>query len=119
MSQPIRIKVTDVVGSDICVSSEDGGKVFNKLKVAMQTERPIVLDFSGVKIVISAFLNAAIGRLVEGQKKEAILARIQFTQIEAEDRELIDRVLENAETFYADPDQYRRALEIEDDGDEK
>lgn len=119
MSQPIRIKVTDAVGSDICVSSEDGGKVFDKLKVALQTDRPIVLDFSGVKIVISAFLNAAVGRLVEGVKKEDILARIQFTQIEAEDRELIDRVLENAESFYADPDQYRRALEIEEDADEK
>jgi hypothetical protein len=114
MSEPIRIKVTDAVGSDICVSSEDGGKVFDKLKVAIQTDRPVELDFLGVKIVISAFLNSAIGRLVENETKESILQRIKLTNLEEEDRELIDRVLDNAVKFYSDPDQYRRALEIDD-----
>ena len=119
MSQPIRIKVTEAVGSDICVSSEDGAKVFEKLKVAMQTDRPVELDFSGVQIVISAFLNAAIGRLVEKSSKEMIRNRIEFTHIAQEDKDLIDRVLENAEGFYADPDQYRRALELDDSNDEE
>ena len=119
MNTPIRIKVTEAVGSDICVSSEDGGKVFEKLNMAIQTERPIELDFSGAQIVISAFLNAAIGRLVENRSKEAILDRIEFTHLGEEDRELIRRVLENAERFYADPGQYRRALEIDEEDDEK
>lgn len=117
MTQPIRIKVTEVVGSDICVSSEDGAKVFEKLSLALETDRLIELDFSGVQIVISAFLNAAIGRLVENTSKESILQRIKLTNLAEEDRELIDRVLDNAVKFYSDPDQYRRALEIDEQND--
>jgi hypothetical protein len=119
MSQPIRIKVIEVIGSDICVSSEDGAKIFEKLNVAIETDRPVELDFSGVQIVISAFLNAAIGRLVEKNSKESIRGKVTFTNIAHEDEELIDRVLENAESFYADPDKYRRALEIDDPNDEE
>jgi len=119
MTQAIRIKVTEVVGSDICVSSEDGSKVFEKLSVALETDRPVELDFSGVQIVISAFLNAAIGRLVEKSSREMIYTRIKFTHLAHEDKELIERVLENAEIFYADPDKYRRALELDEPNDQE
>lgn len=115
MSTPIRIKVTDVVGSPLCVSSEDGGAVFEKLDAALKTDRPVELDFSGIEMVISAFLNAAIGRLVEHRTIAAIKERVTFTHIEADDLELIDRVLENAVRYYEAPDRFRKSLEGGDD----
>lgn len=118
MKTPIRIKLTDTVGSNLCVSSEDGGAVFEKLDAALKTDRPIELDFSGIDMVISAFLNAAVGRLAEHLSIAQIHERIAFTNLGEEDRELMDRVLENAVRYYEAPDRFRKALEIEED-DEK
>ena len=115
MKPPIRIKITDVTGSNLCVSSEDGGAVFEKLNTALETDRPVELDFSGIEMVISAFLNAAIGRLVEHRSIPEINERIAFTNIGEEDRELINRVLENAVLYYIAPDRFRQALEMEED----
>lgn len=118
MKSPIRIKVTDIVGSNLCVSSEDGGAVCKKLEAALQTDRPIELDFAWIDMMISAFLNAAIGRLAEHRSPSEIHERITFINISDEDRELIERVLENAVLFYAEPDRFRKALEIDNEDEE-
>ena len=118
MKAPIRIKITDAIGSNLGVSSEDGGAVFEKLNTALETDRPVELDFSGIEMVISAFLNAAIGRLVEHRTIAEINKRIVITHIGEDDRELITRVLENAVRYYEAPDRFRKALEMEE-ADEK
>jgi hypothetical protein len=118
MKTPIRIKLTDIVGSNLCVSSEDGGAVYEKLVAALKEERPIELDFAGVDMVISAFLNAAIGRLAEHMNIPEIHERITFLNSNEDDRDLMDRVLENAVSFYEAPDQFRKALEIDKDDEE-
>jgi len=112
---PIRMKVTDIAGSNLCVSSEDGSAVFEKLLAALNTDRSIELDFSGIELVISAFLNAAIGRLVEHLTIPQIEGRITFTHLSEDDRELIDRVLDNAVLYYEEPDRFRKSLEMEEE----
>ncbi len=115
MNTPIRIKITDIVGSSFCVSSDDGGSVFAKLNEVLNKERDIELDFIGIDMVISAFFNAAIGRLVEKYTVEQIRNRIQFTNLSEEDQELLERVLENAVRYYDNPGRFREALEIDSD----
>lgn len=57
-------------------------------------------------------MNSAIGRLVQDAEKTTLEQRITYIGIAKEDQDLIDRVLENAVKFYSAPDQYLRALEI-------
>lgn len=115
MNASIKIKISDIIGSNLGVSSEDGGAVFEKLEIALKAERPVELDFSGIEMVISAFLNAAIGRLLQKRKISEIRSQISFTNISQDDLELIDRVLENAERYYEDPDRFRKSLEGDDE----
>jgi len=115
---PVRIKVTEVIGSNLCVSAEDGEALYGKLESALGTGRPVELDFSGVDLVISAFLNAAVGRLVEQRTPDEIHQLIDFTHLVDDDRELIDRVLENAVRYFENPSRFREALEMEDDDEE-
>jgi hypothetical protein len=118
MKTPIRIKVTDIVGSSFCVSSDDGNSVYEKLAQALQTGREIELDFVGIDMVISAFLNAAIGRLVEHHKVLEIHERIHFVNLCEEDQDLIERVIANAERYYENPDRFRALLESDPDEDQ-
>jgi hypothetical protein len=50
---------------------------------------------------------------------EDIRARISIAGLADDDVELVNRVLENAVRYYADPDQFRKALGLEDEDDEE
>lgn len=118
MNAPVKIRVFEVVGANIGVSSEDGGAVFEKLQVALKAGQYVDLDFTGIDMLISAFLNAAVGKLVEHLSIEEIHKQISFSGMEEGDRELLDKVLENAVRYYADPDRFRKLLEMEDADEE-
>ncbi len=114
MSTPVKIKVADVIGSNLGVSSEDGRAVFEKIRIALNARQSVELDFTGIDMLISAFLNAAVGKLVEDRSLEEIHQRIKFTGMADGDPELLEKVLENALRYYEDPDRFRKLLEMEE-----
>lgn len=118
MSAPVKIKVVDVIGSNLGVSSEDGGAVFEKIQIALKARQSVELDFTGIDMVISAFLNTAVGKLVEDLSIEQIHQRIKFTGMADGDPELLEKVLENARRYYEDPDRFRKLLEMEETDEE-
>ncbi|AQQ08460.1 hypothetical protein L21SP3_00237 [Sedimentisphaera cyanobacteriorum] len=59
---PKEIKIAEFIGS-LCVSSDNGQKLFSKLKSLLEENNKIILNFEGVEILISLFLNVAIGQL--------------------------------------------------------
>jgi len=114
-----RIKVIDEIGSPYGISADDGTVVHKCIREAIEgTELPVELDFSGMELVIAAFLNTAIGRLAGEMSLDEIRSRISFTGLAVDDRELVDRVLENAMLFYADPEQFKKSLEFDEDDEE-
>jgi hypothetical protein len=118
MISPVKIKVADVIGSNLGVSSEDGGAVFEKIQIALEARQAVDLDFTGIDMLISAFLNAAVGKLVENLSIEEIHQRVKFSGMEDGDRELLEKVLENAFRYYEDPDRFRKLLEMEEADEE-
>ena len=110
MSTPVKIKVADVIGSNLGVSSEDGGAVFEKIQIALKARQAVDLDFTGIDMLISAFLNAAVGKLVEKLSIEEIHQRLKFTGMADGDPELLEKVLENTRRYYEDPNRFRRIV---------
>ena len=86
MPEDIRISMFETVGSSLCVASNDGQKVYNRLAAALKTDLPITLSFHNVTTLTSAFLNTAIGQLYEAFTEEQIRSRLKVEDIEPEDR---------------------------------
>jgi hypothetical protein len=63
MTEPIIVRVFDIVGGSICVSAEDGQRLYDKIVPLLREGKKVVLSFEQVDTLISAFLNAAIGQL--------------------------------------------------------
>lgn len=63
MTEPIIVRVFDIVGGPICVSAEDGQRLHGKIAPLLREGRKVALSFEQVDTLISAFLNAAIGQL--------------------------------------------------------
>lgn len=118
MSEDVMISVFEVVGSPLCVASEDGQKVYDRVKSALEKGRNVTVSFFNVNSLTSAFLNAAIGQLYGEFSQEQIRARVQVSDMEQEDLFLLKRVVDTAKAYFSDPDRFlaakRAALEEED-----
>lgn len=119
MAESIKLKIFDIVGSPIWVSTEDGQKVFDKITTAFKADRSIELSFAHKDILITAFLNAAIGQLYSGDYKESYLKeRITYSDISNEDHVMLNRAIENAKRYFAKPQAYDKAWKEVVDEDE-
>jgi len=120
MGKSMRISVFEVVGSPLCVASNDGQKVYERLAVTIGEGRSVTLSFRNVDTLTSAFLNAAIGQLYGKFSEEDIRASIQVEDMEPEDIELLRRVVGTAKQYFKDPRRFdqavREIMEDQDDG---
>ena len=99
-----RILITEIVGSSICVSIEDGSRLHDAIIAALGRGERVSLSFEGVSRLTTAFLNSAVGQLYneysEEQVRTALAPPVQATP---EQLGLLKRVVDNAKRFFADP----------------
>ncbi len=110
MSQEIIVRVFDIVGGPLCVASDDGTLVHDKITPLLREGKKVALSFAQVETVISAFLNAAIGRLYGEFKEEEIRERLSVRDMPPEDLVLLKRVVDNAKAYFKDPKRFKEAV---------
>ena len=65
MDNQIKIKVSDLTGSSLCISTEDGQKVYAAIEQQIKAGKRVNISFDGVTKTIALFFNVAIGQLYE------------------------------------------------------
>lgn len=119
MPDRILLKIFDIIGGPIWVSTADGQKVYEKIVIAFKAKRSVNLSFANRGNLITAFLNAAIGQIYNGDYTEEFLnANLACTEITDEDQQMVDRAIENAKRYFANKPQYDAAWK-EEIGDEE
>ena len=121
MSQEVSISVFEVVGSPLCVASDDGQKVYDRIALALRDGRRVTVSFLNVTSLTSAFLNAAMGQLYGAFTEEQIRSLLKVQDIEQDDLALLKRVVETAKQYFKDPERFQSAVREawEEDGDEE
>lgn len=62
----IELKVKEIIDSKIAFDDSNGDKLFEKIiEVTNGNSQTVILDFDGIDLVNTAFLNNAIGRLFD------------------------------------------------------
>ena len=100
------IRVFEEVGGDSAISVDDGDAVFRKIDSAFASGMSVTLDFQNVKLIITAFLNAAIGQLYSKYTSEQLNRRLQVINIKPEDSKLFNKVIERAKEYFSNPDDF-------------
>ncbi len=103
MSEPILILIYEVVGSSLCVASQDGQKVFEQIQQALNDGKKVRLSFQNVESLTSAFLNAAVGQLYGVFSPEVLKDGLSVGDIEKDDLALLKRVIDTAKQYFKDP----------------
>ncbi len=63
MSEPILIRVTDLINSPRAVDPADAECVFKEVCPLLKAGQKVRLSFGGITMVITAFFNATVGKL--------------------------------------------------------
>lgn len=109
MKEQLSVRVTDIIGSSLCVSADDGQLVFDKIAPLMRDGKKIILSFEGAETIISSFLNAAVGQLYNEFSEENVRAHLTVSDMAQEDLLILKRVVENAKKYFAHKTDYDRA----------
>jgi hypothetical protein len=118
MKDQIKIKVADLIGSPLCISAEDGQKLFGKVEQLVKDGQQVTLSFENITMLISLFLNVAIGQLYGSFSEDTIRAKLKVDGLSSDDMELLKRVVDNAKKYYSNKKSYDDAWLEEDDNEE-
>jgi len=110
-----------VVGSPLCVASDDGQKVYERISAALSKGKNVTLTFHNISTLTSAFLNAAIGQLYGVFSEDQIRALLKVEDMQPDDLALLKRVVETAKEYFKDPQKFDQAVrdELGDEGDDE
>jgi len=118
MGNKITVRIFDIVGGPLCVSAEDGQKVYEKIVPLLRGGNKVALSFDQIETMISSFLNAAVGQLYGEFTEDQIRAQLSVQDIDQEDLTLLKRVVDNAKAYFRNPKEFDQAWK-EEIGDEE
>ncbi len=93
---------------EFALSADQGRCLGEQVREALQGGEESVLDFAGIRSVISAFLNPAIGELYGAFPAEVVDDRVRVINASPVQEQSVELVRSNARRYYQDP-EFRRA----------
>lgn len=102
--------IKDIIKSELAVSTEKGNEVFELVDSYLKKNERVELDFAGITIMITAFLNAAIGRLYSNKAytRDFLNGHLILQNVEEDDRILFKDVIQRAKEYFADKENFEK-----------
>ncbi len=95
-----QIIIKEIIDTPYAVSAEKADKLKSLLERAIREKRKTQVSFKDLEVVITAFLNVAIGELYKDFSKEDIDQYLDFVEMNDNLKELIPMIKERSCNFY-------------------
>lgn len=95
-----RLFVAKFVQKGQAISSDEADEIHMMIRERLEEKRKVVLDFSGVLLMLSSFLNSAVGRLYGEFKPDDIERSVAFENIDIKDECMLRMVIERAKDYH-------------------
>lgn len=119
MDKKVEIRVADIIGSNLCISEEDGQRVYEKIVFLLEKGTPMIVSFEFINMIVSLFLNVSIGQLFGKYSESALNEMIEFKGLSEDDSVLLELVIKNAKKYYSNQRNYDEAWEKVSEEDEE
>jgi hypothetical protein len=102
MSNKTLLNIKEIIQKDMAISTDDGEIVYRKIVGELEKGNEITIDFKGIDIVITAFLNVAFGKLYGNNQydSEFLNNHIVLQNVAPEDINLFKKVVERAKDYF-------------------
>ena len=113
------IIIQEIIKGDIAVSTSDGDLIYNLINDYLKNHKTINVDFKGISIMTTAFLNAAIGQLYSNPlySDDFLNKHLHLKNVEKEDRILFSEVVKRAKEYFKDKDRFEDSANSVINGD--
>ncbi|HEY5257324.1 MAG TPA: STAS-like domain-containing protein [Candidatus Baltobacteraceae bacterium] len=105
----MKLNLKEMIGED-CLAPTDGDRIYSIIHPELLADRQVTLDFTAVRVVVSLFLNQAIGKLYADVPPERIRANMTVVGLNDPGKFALRRVVDNSKNYYADKN-YRAAID--------
>lgn len=105
------IKLNDFLTLNSGVTPEEGTPVYNSIIEAFKNGKVVTLDFEGISMLTTAFLNVVIGDLYKDYSSEELKSKLYLVNYSDATAKRIKKVTDNAKLFYKDESSYKKEVE--------
>ena len=106
----LTIKLNDLISCNKGITPDEGQPVYDKLISSLKEGQKVVLDFKGVEILTTAFLNVAIGYLYKDYTSEELRELLSFESLNDTTARRIKKVTDNAKEFYKNQEEFNQMV---------
>lgn len=96
----IKIRILDVTGR-YGTDENDATPIYELVSKHLKQGDSVEVDFSGVQLLLTIFLNTAIGQLYKGFDVDLLKEKLVITGLSKYNIERVDAVKDNATRYYA------------------
>ncbi|MEQ6121631.1 STAS-like domain-containing protein [Reichenbachiella sp. MALMAid0571] len=108
--EQVRINIFEAIGGDGAISVDDGDMIYSKVEKAVLKNAQVILDFQNIKLITTAFLNAAIGQLYGNFSTELIKEKLSLENVAQEDLPTFKIVTNRAKQYFLDKKGFENAV---------
>lgn len=105
------IKINDYISLNKGITSEEGDAIYKGILQALRENIVVTLDFSGVELTTTAFLNVIIGNLYSDYTSEELKEKIKFKDVKDATALRIKKVTDNAKSYYRNQERFAKDVE--------
>lgn len=100
----MQLRIIDIIKTNFAVTTDDGDKIFDLLDQNFSNKTSVILDFEGITLMTTAFLNSSIGQLYSNNKysSEFLNKNLKIVNIQEQDKSLFAIVVKRAKEYFAD-----------------
>lgn len=95
------INISQITKSKRAISAADGDIVFDRIVSAFKNKEKVVLDFEGIELTITAFLNSSIGKLYSLYSSEDIKELLDIVNLPNDEVSLLKIVIDRAKQRFS------------------
>ncbi|MBC6475592.1 MAG: STAS-like domain-containing protein [Hormoscilla sp. GM102CHS1] len=102
----VEIVVTEEIGDTICIASEDGQKVYDRIAAAFQVGKKVIVSFKDAEDITTAFLAEAIAQLYHVFPEEQVESSLRVVDMEEIDAIDLEDAIYWTKEYIKDPERY-------------
>ncbi len=105
-SGTVTISVTEIMGHNLCIASEDGQKVCEAIAGALRSGKKVIVSFKDGEDITSAFLADAIGHLYGLFPEDFLEANLRAIDMEPDDAADLTYTVRWVKKYLKDPERF-------------
>jgi len=109
--ETVRIKVADIAEDARWLDEEDGKKVYDLAREALDGGKAVDLDFSGVGTLFAVFLNESVGQICTDCEEAFLRGRVRMSKMSDYVSAVVNSAIGTSRWRKRDPVGYKMAME--------